>query len=97
MGPSKISTIVRLKNYKINLKMDLFIAPKLEYPFAQLYSTGSKEFNIRMRRLAKSKGYLLNQKGLYKSGKRLNSSKFKSEKSIFDFLNMKYVSPKSRK
>ena len=96
IGPSKISTIVRLKKYKINLKMDLFVTPRIEYPFALLYSTGSKEFNINMRRIAKTKGYLLNQRGIYLKGKRVDPKKFKSEKDIFQFLNMRYVLPKRR-
>lgn len=95
IGPQKISTIVRLHKYRVNVKVDFFISPKEELPFAILYSTGSKEFNIKMRQLAKKKGYLLNQKGIFKSGKLVDST-FKREQDIFKFLGMKYLSPDQR-
>jgi DNA polymerase/3'-5' exonuclease PolX len=46
-----------------------------------------------MRGIAKRKGYLLNQNGLFASGKLL---KVKSEKEIFDFLKIGYVKPEFR-
>jgi len=95
-GPQKISTIVRLNKYRTNVKVDFFISPKQELPFAILYSTGSKEFNIRMRQIAKKKGYLLNQKGIYKSGVLIDPSQFKREQDIFRFLDMEYLSPVQR-
>jgi DNA polymerase/3'-5' exonuclease PolX len=95
-GPQKISTIVRLNKYRTNVKVDFFISPKEELPFAILYSTGSKEFNIKMRQLAKKKGYLLNQKGISKSGVLIDPSKFKREHDIFRFLGMDYLSPTQR-
>lgn len=95
-GPQKISTVVRLNKYRTNVKVDFFISPKEELPFAILYSTGSKEFNIKMRQLAKKKGYLLNQKGIFKSGVLIDPSKFKREQDIFYFLGMDYLSPKQR-
>lgn len=95
-GPQKISTIVRLNKYRTNVKVDFFISPKDELPFAILYSTGSKEFNIRMRQIAKKKGYLLNQKGIFKSGVLVDPSKFKKEQDIFEFLGMDYLHPTKR-
>lgn len=60
-----------------------------------LYLTGSKEFNIRMRGIAKSKGYVLNQHGLYKNGKRFEIAA-QDESDIFGFLGMDYVKPEFR-
>lgn len=94
IGPAKISTICRLVKYKVNLKVDIFITNKQEYPFALLYSTGSKEFNIKMRRLAQTKGYLLNQKGLFKGKKKIEG--LTTERSIFEYLGMVYKLPKYR-
>lgn len=93
-GNSKISTILNIKKYKVNVKMDIFITNKVEYPFALLYSTGSKEFNIMMRSKCKKKGLLLNQKGLYKSDGTL--IKCATEKDIFEAIGMEYVSPLKR-
>lgn len=93
-GNSKISTILNIKKYKVKVKMDIFITNTVEYPFALLYSTGSKEFNIMMRSKCKKKGLLLNQKGLYKSDGSL--IKCVSEKDIFKAVGMKYVLPTKR-
>ncbi len=59
-----------------------------------LYSTGSKEFNILMRGRAKKKGYLLNQKGLFKDGKKINN--LNNEEAYFELLEMPYKEPKDR-
>lgn len=107
IGPSKLSTICRLKKYKKNVKVDMFITTTEEYPFALLYTTGSKEFNIRMRRLAKLKGMLLNQNGLYKTKQHKSARNtkpdlkqkitgLKTEKSIFEYLNMPFLKPEER-
>lgn len=80
-----------LKN--TNIKFDVFRCPKSEYAPMLLYSTGSAQHNIIMRAVAKRKGMLLNQKGLYKDGKRIKTP---TEQSIFDALGMKYLEPKQR-
>ena len=59
-----------------------------------LYSTGSKEFNIVMRGKAKKLGYLLNQKGLFKKGEKVDN--LTSEKDYFDILGMAYQEPRER-
>ena len=92
-GPSKVSAIVRLVKFKVNVKVDFFITDEKEYPFALLYSTGSKENNIRMRKSAKSQGLLLNQKGLYKGTKSIPA---KTEKDIYNILKLPYQQPHER-
>lgn len=62
-----------------------------------LYRTGSKDNNIRMRAVAKSKGYTLNEHGIYdNSTGALISKSFKSEKEFYEFLGMKYLEPSER-
>lgn len=104
-GGDKISLLIKLKNnygdnlYKnINMKyikMDIFITNENEKYFMILYGTGSKEFNIKMRGIARRKGYILNQKHLLrlKNNKKIMVS---SEKEIFDILDMKYTKPENR-
>jgi DNA polymerase/3'-5' exonuclease PolX len=92
-GDSKISLILKVKKYRINVKMDIFITTPVEFPFALLYSTGSKEFNIMMRGKCKTMGMLLNQKGLYKNTVLI---KCKTEKDIFSAIGMEYVQPFDR-
>lgn len=60
-----------------------------------LHFTGSREFNIRMRAIAKNKGYLLNQDGLFnKKGQRV---RIRDERDIFVKLAMEYVRADERK
>ena len=104
-GTDKASILIK---YKPNLviKMDIFSAKPGEYPAMLLYSTGSKQHNIRMRARAKKLNLLLNQTGLYKNCRNSGSDKvdhskckkinIRSEKGFFDALGMKYIDPKYR-
>jgi DNA polymerase/3'-5' exonuclease PolX len=99
-GMEKMSFILNFKkvlNTESNIlyKVDVFKANSSTYIPTLLYSTGSKEFNIKMRALAKSKGYLLNQKGIFKNNILVNKT-FKNEKDYFDFLNIEYLNPEDR-
>ena len=55
--------------------------------------TGSKLFNINLRKKAKLLGYKLNEYGLYKNN---NKIKINSEKDIFEKLGLNYIKPKNR-
>jgi DNA polymerase/3'-5' exonuclease PolX len=102
-GKDKVSLVILVtKDAKrhIYYKVDVFrSSPKTQYSML-LYSTGSKQFNIRMRGVARKKGYLLNQNGLFKLDKNGKSNKtpipVKSEKDFFRILGMKYVLPENR-
>ena len=76
--------------------VDLFLTTASEKPFALLHFTGSREYNIRLRALAKKKGLLLNQYGLFYSSGRRVSHVFRSEKDIVEFLESKYLPPSQR-
>lgn len=105
-GNDRVSTIFEYQDYykdknqsgKLYLKVDFFITNKKELPYAVLYVTGSRNFNIKMRQSAKKKGYVLNQKGLFKKedDEQKKSIPAKTEKDIFDFLNVKYIEPSDR-
>jgi len=76
---------------------DLLYVKKESYPAALLYFTGGWEFNEYMRGFAKSKGFRLNQKGLFKLEKtKLIPINVKSEEEIFEVIGMKYLDPKQR-
>jgi DNA polymerase/3'-5' exonuclease PolX len=77
-------------------RMDLLLTTKEEYPFALLYFTGSKQFNISMRKLALEKGYSLSEHSLTKISSKRKVTGLLSEKDIFEFLEMSYVSPAKR-
>lgn len=78
-------------------RLDILITPEREFATAVLYFTGSQKFNIEMRKIALKKGYSLSEHGLAvkKEGVE-NPPVFKSEKDIFDFLEMEYVEPSKR-
>ena len=93
-GEDKLSVLVRfnnlesLKDEKLGVyKLDVFRAPQDRAHAMQLYATGSKDFNIIMRRNAKNKGFLLNQDGLYdrETNKLIPTN---SERDIFEKLGM---------
>lgn len=78
-------------------QIDVLLLQASQYWPGILYFTGSWEFNAAMRGYAKSKGYLLNQRGLFKiRGKTENLIKVGSEREIFDILSIKYVEPSER-
>jgi len=80
-------------------KVDVFKCPNKHKHAMLLYSTGSKEFNVRMRANASRQGYLLNQNGLYKKNNGVVAPTpvpVKSEKDFFKILNIPYIIPKKR-
>lgn len=90
----KYMGIIRLPNYPAR-HIDILFCPMEEYPYALLYFTGSGEFNKKMRMVAKDKGYKLSEKELYDN----NAKKkliVKSERQIFDKLDMPYREPHMR-
>ena len=92
-GENKMAFLVKYKQdyYKI----DMYFTKSKNFPYMLLYLTGSKEFNIKMRAHAKSRGFLLNQNGLFRDGHLVNN-KAKTEKDIFNLIGMKYIEPSER-
>lgn len=78
-------------------RIDIRFVPYDSFFFALLYFTGSKDFNLKMRNIAKDKGYKLSEYGIYDENDEKIKMKIRSEKSIFKFLDMDYVEPKNRK
>lgn len=89
-GETKISFVI----FPNNLQVDIRFLPKESYGAALLYFTGSKDFNVMMRKKAIEQGYLLNEYGLFKDGEYTVG---KTEKEVFEALGMKYVEPAKRK
>ncbi|MGC8648668.1 MAG: DNA polymerase/3'-5' exonuclease PolX [Candidatus Micrarchaeia archaeon] len=88
-GPTK--TTVWLKE---GLSCDLRVLEPESFGAAVQYFTGSKEHNIELRQIAISKGYKLNEYGLFDaSGKNVGGS---DEKSIYEKLGMDYIPPEMR-
>lgn len=82
-------------------QIDVLNLPREQYWPGLLYFTGSWEFNTAMRGTAKSRGYLLNQRGLFRlrvtaRGQMQTPIKIQSERDIFDTIGIKYVPPRDR-
>lgn len=90
-GPSKLNLIINLYGKKV--RVDIFLVKPREWIFALLYATGSGQFNIMMRSVAKKKGYTLNQKCLVKD---TGECLFMTERQLFKFLELEWVPPHER-
>ena len=69
----------------------------LSLPAAQLYFTGSGEFNKNMRTFALKKGYTINEYGIYKltdSKEKGHKYQVRSEEDIFKVLGLNIRRPK---
>jgi len=90
-GSKKLLGISKLKG-KMPRRIDFLYTSQKEYPFALLYFTGSKTFNVKMRKHAIQKKYRLNESELV-GAENIN---IKTEKDIFKALDFEYKEPKDR-
>lgn len=105
-GPTKIMAVASIDEYYRHL--DIFYHPRETFPFAILFTTGSKEFNVKMRKFALDKGYSLNEQNLTKkspTGTKVTQTEYltiiekefpETERDIFDFLGYPYIPPEMR-
>lgn len=78
----------------IGITCDLRIIKSSSFGAAMQYFTGSKDHNIKVRTIAVSKGYKLNEYGLYGNDNSLIESL--EEQIIYAKLGMDYVAPEMR-
>lgn len=95
-GPKKCMAVSAIRG-KNGRRLDLLLTPRVEYPFAVLYFTGSDKFNIAFRKVALERGYTLNEHALtpVSEGAKPVPS-MKDEAAIFKFLGLKYMEPSER-
>lgn len=97
VGTERLTFIYKSPTSNKVRQIDVLRLPMEQYWPGILYFTGSWEFNAAMRGYAKSRGYMLNQRGLFKIRGRTESLiKVDSEREIFDICGLKYVEPKDR-
>ena len=75
------------------IEADLRVVSEEAFPYALLYFTGNKEHNVRLRGMAKKRGWKLNEYGLY-DGEEL--VRCKDEDEIFKALGLSYIPPELR-
>jgi len=85
-GSEKFSGRIR------GVKTEVIIAKPNEFEAQLMTVTGPYGANIQKRALARDKGMVLNQRGLFKGGKRVAST----EKGIYRALGLSYRSPSER-
>ncbi|HNY71472.1 MAG TPA: DNA polymerase/3'-5' exonuclease PolX [Syntrophorhabdus sp.] len=83
-------TSVRMKS---GIEADLRVVTRQEFPYALVYFTGSKEHNVRLRGIAKKKGWKLNEYGIFDGD---NLVTCKSEEEIYRALGLPYIPPELR-
>ena len=86
MGICKINNVLR--------RIDIRFIPYESYYPAILYFTGSKDTNTKMRQIALTMNYTLNEYGLFNEKNELIH--VNSEQEIFEHLGMEYLSPDKR-
>lgn len=75
-----------------SIMMDLTFIPELEFGACVLYRTGSKNFNIKCRAIAKKRGLRLNEHGLFNGDELLDAT----EHGIIRALGFGFVEPRDR-
>lgn len=92
--PTKYMGICKLSDKHMLRRIDIRFIAQESYYTAILYFTGSDEFNKRMRSVALTMGYTLNEYRL------LNNENIalpvNSEQDVFNYLNMEYLMPSER-
>lgn len=90
-GTTKASIVLK----QDNVQVDIRLVHDYEYGAAMLYFTGSKEHNIKLRILARERGYKINEYGIFDAatGKRLAGQ---TEEKMYHFLHLEYIPPELR-
>lgn len=87
-GPEKTRFVID------GMQVDVVCVEQGTVGAALLYLTGPKEFNIKLRSYAKSRGYKLNEHGLFKDS--INLLIARSEREIFKELGLHFIDPEDR-
>jgi DNA ligase-1 len=103
-GGTKIMAVAKILD--VFRHVDIFYFSSDVFPFALLFTTGSKEFNLKMRSHALKRGFSLNERNLTKKNgnlvsedeyiAKINKKAPENEEDIFDFLDYKYIEPRFR-
>jgi DNA polymerase/3'-5' exonuclease PolX len=101
-GKKKFFGVSKLNKDGIPRRLDILYTTPNEFPFAQLYFTGSGSFNTLFREYVSNLGYRLNEYKLqhYNPNQMPKllpvDHEFKNEKDIFDFFKIPFIEPQNR-
>ena len=92
-SPTKYMGFYKYKSNPVR-RIDIRYVPYTSYFPALLYFTGSKDLNTKLRKMAKSIGYKINEYNV--TNNKGDKVKINSEKDIFKILDLEYIEPKFR-
>ena len=87
-GETKASVIV-----EGGVQIDLRVVEEDSFGAALQYFTGSKEHNIRLRGIAKTKGIKINEYGVFKGPKKIGG---REERDVYVSLGLEWIEPELR-
>jgi DNA polymerase (family 10) len=87
-GETKASVIV-----EGGVQIDLRVVEEDSYGAALQYFTGSKDHNIRLRGIAKTKGIKINEYGVFKGPKKIGG---REERDVYASLGLEWIEPELR-
>lgn len=89
-GKTKASVLIN----KNKLQVDIRIVHDDEFGAAMLYFTGPKEHNIKLRSIARNRGFKINEYGIFnRAGKRIAGA---TEEDMYRFFGLRFISPEKR-
>jgi DNA polymerase (family 10) len=75
------------------LQIDLRAVPKESYGAALQYFTGSKAHSVRLREIARKRGFKINEYGIFRGEKRIGGE---TEEEIYERIGMAWIPPELR-
>jgi DNA polymerase (family 10) len=93
MGPQKTSFTMETPGVLYGEQVDIRYTDRVHLGTMLCYFTGSKQFNIRLRSIAKLKGLKLTEYGLSVVGPNSPVQTFEDEKGLFAALGLVYTAP----
>ena len=93
LGQGDTKSSVLVTDGHVSMNADLRVVSDEHFPFALLYFTGSKEHNVRLRGIAQTRGWKLNE---YELTGPDGPMRCKTEKDIFRAFGLDYIEPELR-
>ena len=89
-GRTKASIVLKEQQVQVDVR----IVSNHEFGAAMLYFTGSKEHNIKLRSIAKERGFKINEYGIFNEQDEWLAGE--TEEEMYRFLGMNYIPPEKR-
>ena len=90
LGMGQAKAFVKLAS---GIDADLLVVPEESWGAALQYFTGSKEHSVQLRKIAISKGFRLNEWGVFKGDKRIAGA---TEEEVYKTLGLQWIPPEMR-